>query len=400
MCEETQNTGCPDTWEDASYCCNYVLNNPENSSDQLSQQGLFLAITLVRDLNIASLLSDYAFVIVGICTFLAISQTSDGDYDKARRITLGLTALGSLVDVCLTFTIVALINENHLVGIDDLYENDCYSDSSARTILDLENQFQTVLILDVVEGVLDIISLIVLACGTYIRSNNEDSDIATCSEGIHAFMFMVFDVIIISVNVFVFVLPSYDKFESSYADETQICFRNNGITSTTTSTLYPEMETTIDHTEDGFWLASYITFLAAVLCGGLVILAGIIGVLCNGGNRAAHATLFALLVACNVVNIVIVPFAMISALQSPDECTIHYVAAFCGTLSIFVMEVFYCVYYCALWRDKDYERGVTSMLFCMAFVSIACSIIGFVAYSTHTDECRETTSGRCLIARS
>eukprot|EP01083_Nonionella_stella_P240052 839507_1 len=240
-CELTSNVDCPTvnlSYTDDVYCCAYVLGNPHNLDGQLSQQGLFNAVTLVRDLNIASLVSDYVFVIVALCIFGGLYQQS-GDITKAKRMTLILTALGSLIDVCITFTIVGILDQNHLVnGMADLYENHCYSPSLDRTILDLENQFQTVLILDVVEGILDIISLSILACGTYFRCNDDNSEFATCSEGIHTFMFAVFDVIIISTNVFVFVLPSYAVFKDAYNDGTKLCFKHIRI-----STMAPHLMT-------------------------------------------------------------------------------------------------------------------------------------------------------------
>ena len=57
--------------------------------------------------------------------------------------------------------------------------------SIQRTLLDLSNQFETILILDTTEGTLDFISLIILACGCFIPYNDISKDIAICSEGIH-----------------------------------------------------------------------------------------------------------------------------------------------------------------------------------------------------------------------
>lgn len=44
------------------------------------------------------------------------------------------------------------------------------------------------------------------------------------TEGIHAFMFAVFDVIIITINVVVFTLPSYNSFEDLYDNDSKLCF--------------------------------------------------------------------------------------------------------------------------------------------------------------------------------
>ena len=254
LCTWTNNTNCP-TAVDLSYqtdifCCNYVLNNPDNLSNQLSQQGLFDAITLVRDLNIASMVSDYVFIIIAICVFCGLNAGTSFDFTNVKTGTLLVTALGSLIDVCITFSIVGIIDQNDLVsGMEDLYFNACYSDSLDRTILDLENQFQTVLILDVVEGALDIISLLILASGAYFRCIEKWAEFSSCTEGIHTFMFVVFDLIIISTNVFVFVLPSYDLFEQSYNDQNQLCFINVWVP-TMSPTPSPTMDPTTSPTMD------------------------------------------------------------------------------------------------------------------------------------------------------
>eukprot|EP01084_Bolivina_argentea_P058558 106929_1 len=47
------------------------------------------------------------------------------------------------------------------------------------------------------------------------------------SEGIHGFMFAIFDLILITVNVFVFVLPSYATFLSYYDNKQYLCYDIN-----------------------------------------------------------------------------------------------------------------------------------------------------------------------------
>eukprot|EP01084_Bolivina_argentea_P301088 519335_1 len=64
------------------------------------------------------------------------------------------------------------------------------------------------------------------------------------SQGIHGFMFSIFDLLLISVNVFMFVLPSYNAFVSSYNNENYLCFQELIITSEPTTTIPTLMPTT------------------------------------------------------------------------------------------------------------------------------------------------------------
>eukprot|EP01084_Bolivina_argentea_P172199 298303_1 len=213
------NNGTELTYDEDVYCCNYVLGRDSNS---LSQQQLFDQITLVKNLNIISLISDYAFVIIAVCV-LTMTYFNGKDLKRAKTVTLIITTIGSLIDIGLTFSIVAIIDQNGLIDIlFHLYSSVCYSENIELTLLDLHNQFETVLVLDAVEGSLDIISLIVLCIGI---SFCRDSSLQSMSEGIHGFMFMIFDLILITVNVFIYVLPSYNTFVKSYDNENEICFQ-------------------------------------------------------------------------------------------------------------------------------------------------------------------------------
>eukprot|EP01084_Bolivina_argentea_P162443 282701_1 len=238
--------------DDGIYCCNYVLGSDVS---QLSQNDLLKHITLVRDLNIASLISDYVFVIIAIIVFMCLynkapakdekaandnkaadkkvakNKKADGkhakqvqkDLAKAEKMFLIITALGSIVDIGITFSVVYFINQNNLIDtLFNLYYSSCYSEDIDLLLFDLQNQFETILILDSFEGALDLISLIVLFVGIFFCRENKT--LKAMSEGIHSFMFIVFDLALITTNVFLFVLPTFDTFKSSYNNENYICY--------------------------------------------------------------------------------------------------------------------------------------------------------------------------------
>eukprot|EP01083_Nonionella_stella_P026760 73695_1 len=185
------------TWEENAYCCNYVLH---------SQQRLFTTVTMVRDLNIVSLVSDYAFVTVVICVFVFQLRQNK----STKKNVLYLTAFGTLIDIIISFTIVGIISQNNLVTtVNELWTEGCYSEDTTPVLLGLKSQFETILILDVIEGVIDILSIVVLCCGKLFCKNNT---LEYMTEGIHGFMFIVLDLLLVTVNVTVFVIPAYTAF--------------------------------------------------------------------------------------------------------------------------------------------------------------------------------------------
>merc|ERR1712013_205508 len=160
----------------------------------------------------------------------------------AKKAALVFTMLGSFIDICITYAIVGVIDQNNMVdAMADLYAERCYTDISDRDIFELQSQFETVLVLDAVEGTLDILSMALVIVGfTSLR----DSTWRPLTEGAHAFMFAVFDILIVTINVAVFVLPSYATFTEFYADPDLLCFEQVLI-ATTPPTPMPTFEPTV-----------------------------------------------------------------------------------------------------------------------------------------------------------
>ena len=156
---------------------------------------------------------------------------------KAKYCTMLCTIFGSLLDIILTFTVVGIINRNDLIGsLFALYDEKCYSDDIELTIFDLQSQFETILILDVVEGCLDLSCLIILAFG-YFKCKGETMEEVT--QGIHGFIFGFFDLILISVNVFLFVIPTFNTFRDSYDNQNYLCYTTNTLQPTSMPTINP-----------------------------------------------------------------------------------------------------------------------------------------------------------------
>ena len=210
------------TYEQDIYCCNYILGkNGVQTPDDLHRN-----VKLVRDLNIASLSCDWFFFLLACCS--GIAWFSEGHDDQYRYFALCLTAFGTLLDICITFSIVGVISQNSLISeINELYDQHCYSPDLDSILFELASQFEAILFFDVTEGIIDIISLCILVCGKLMC---HDSQGATgCTEGIHIFMFGVFDSAIITINVAVFVIPAYNQFKSFYEDDQYTCFEQNNL---------------------------------------------------------------------------------------------------------------------------------------------------------------------------
>eukprot|EP01084_Bolivina_argentea_P027117 50419_1 len=235
-CNLTFATECKEyseySYEQDMFCCSYVLG----TNTDITQTRLFDHVQLVRDLNIASLSLDWFFVIMIGCilSIVWLRKKDSSDYFSSemccgitvKYAVIGITVVGSILDVCLTMSIVGVINQNDLVGaMNSLYQEHCYSAEMDLTLIDLSSQFETIMILDVTEGVVDIVSLLILFIGKYIKSET----INNCTEGIHAFMFAFFDLMVITVNVSMFVIPSYNTFQATYNNEEYSCFEKTNI---------------------------------------------------------------------------------------------------------------------------------------------------------------------------
>merc|ERR1719295_133452 len=101
-CKLLNNDGCVSSYyltvEEGAFCCGYVLND-----GALSQTDLFNAITMVKDLNIASLISDYVFVFIALCVLVCFG----------RKEALLFSTVGSFIDICITYSIVGIIDQNN-----------------------------------------------------------------------------------------------------------------------------------------------------------------------------------------------------------------------------------------------------------------------------------------------
>ena len=208
------------SFENDIYCCDYILGS-ESDDEQISQQQLFTKITWVHHLNIASLASDYFFVVLAVIILCVMCKR--GDKQTVKKYTLLATSVGSIVDIILTFTIVGIFSQNNLIdAFLNLHHKKCYSEDIELTIIDFQDGFENILILDVLEVSLDIFSLIILFVGYFKCRKTTFEDMA---EGVHGFIFGLFDLIIITVNVVIFVIPTYNAFQSAYNNEQYICFK-------------------------------------------------------------------------------------------------------------------------------------------------------------------------------
>lgn len=222
-CEATLSELCPlhtALHEDDMFCCNYILNS-NLQRGQLSQAALLSKVTLIKNLSIASLSLDYGFVIIAVITYFCVQQRTN--FESAKMYTLIITSFGSFLDVILTFVVVGIIDQNHLVDVfAELYAHNCYTEDTDLLLIEFQSQFESILTLDALEGSLDIIGLLLLIIGYMLC---EEPTLKNYTEGIHGFIFVIFDLVVISVNVFQFVLPAYGAFLNVYNGAESLCFQ-------------------------------------------------------------------------------------------------------------------------------------------------------------------------------
>eukprot|EP01084_Bolivina_argentea_P286049 490630_1 len=159
------------------------------------------------------------------CLVFIIMYTQNNDIKHVKKPVLVITILGSIIDICLTFSVVGIIDQNNVINsISHIYESKCYSNLIALDIHDLGSQIESVITFDVTEGVVDIVSLLILFVGRWGSQLMDSEMFGTCTEGIHAFMFGFFDLVIISMNAGIYVLPLYNTFES-YNNGHYLCYK-------------------------------------------------------------------------------------------------------------------------------------------------------------------------------
>jgi len=212
-CVRTNNLYCVYNSDvDTDYCCDYF-----DGLDTI----LFSKSKLVKDLSIATLVCNYALVIL---TGILVCAFRD-NLEDSKAVILGVTVLGSLIDICLTFASVGVIDQNDLVNISgNAYNSDCYSGIHDRTMTRLEDQFDSILTIDIIEGCIGLFGLCCLVGG---YGFGEKGGFTAFAEGIHAFIFGMLDVALVSVNLFAYVLPTYNAFLKVYEDNQSPCFSVN-----------------------------------------------------------------------------------------------------------------------------------------------------------------------------
>eukprot|EP01084_Bolivina_argentea_P264464 447989_1 len=200
-CDKTFFAGCTYDGKD-EFCCNYFAG-----INEASPESLYFIIKLVRDLTIGALVCDWVMAVCGLCGTI---------FGPNWWTSAGITICASFVDVCLTFAVIGVIDQNNLVqAMDDLYQYQCYSeDHTEESLLELREGFKTIIILDATEASLDIISFCVIAI-----SEAADSKVGII---VHWILY-VFDIIIITVNIAVFTIPAYNSFSDIY-DGNYFCY--------------------------------------------------------------------------------------------------------------------------------------------------------------------------------
>eukprot|EP01083_Nonionella_stella_P082591 227971_1 len=211
---------------DMKYCCSYVtgLDTLNVTEKVITMAELHEDITTVRSINLMALIFDTLFSFMSI----VIVIWKSGDLKNATR----MAVFGTSIDVILTFLSVGIISSRNLLHITGLIlDHHCYALEAHDEVINLEGQFETIVILDSVEGSMDILGLILLMIGFggkwLTTDETTQKTMRNVFQIVHLIIFVLLDTILIYVNFFQFVDPTYSTFVSIYNDPLLLCYNVN-----------------------------------------------------------------------------------------------------------------------------------------------------------------------------
>eukprot|EP01084_Bolivina_argentea_P296525 510705_1 len=265
VCNFTGVGDCVLNVHDSEFCCYTVgavnMYTSDDKRDEgnrvdLTQEQILSAIMLIKDLSISMFVMDTLLVIMACCMWCGLYVNEETD--KLKYVKL-ITVCATFIDIILTLISIGIITGNDLIQeISNLYQHNCYSDETIEDILGLKEQLNQVLILDGLEAGLDVIGLIVLCIGMFgecdkcriwadsihgvlfgldviglivlcIGMFGECDKCRIWADSIHGVLFGL-DWILVVVNFFAFVLPSYNKFVSIYDNVDLLCYQGIYVT--------------------------------------------------------------------------------------------------------------------------------------------------------------------------
>ena len=226
ICTFNSSSSCVYVDDDATFCCSYLdarndfMSNGQIDETSLTRDKTLESITWIRNLQIYMLIVDSILVlVVGFMFFKWVNAEDEESKIEIGRYRISLSAFGASVDVILTFCSIGLIVSNNLVSqMINLYEYNCYTKDGSKELISLQETFSQILVLDSLEAVLDICGLI----GLFVNLC-KPCKFKYCADIIHTVSYGI-DLLMTYVNVFVFVLPSYNQFVDLYDNDDILCY--------------------------------------------------------------------------------------------------------------------------------------------------------------------------------
>eukprot|EP01084_Bolivina_argentea_P009963 18589_1 len=227
MCTFSNIQDCTMTEFNGAFCCYYLqadFNEFEDDSSHrsnLQQDDMLDTIRMIRDIGMIMFITDSILVVMAtVLSIILYLRRRD-----SLKYVVCVSVFGTVIDICLTFISIGIITENDLIDeIENLYFHGCYTSSSLADILGVKEQFSQILILDALEASLDIVGLLFLCAGKFC----DHDKFQFFAESIHGGLFGL-DWILIVVNFFVFILPSYTNFVDIYNDNDSLCYELNRV---------------------------------------------------------------------------------------------------------------------------------------------------------------------------
>eukprot|EP01084_Bolivina_argentea_P221896 375706_1 len=204
---QTENECKQETKEDFATCCSVYIWGLHDTYLSLNDVGSMM--TLIFSLTIIGFVIDVLWLFVA--GFVLIKYGKDSEI-----IVLSLSGGSSVLDIGLTFAVFGLIVHYQLKQqMETLREHNCFSVDAIDEITNIEGLFDSMLVSNSIQGILDFIGLICLSLGKLKVVPDNYVQLPTV---FHLFISIIIDLLLGGVNTFYFTLTAYNQFNSVYSN--------------------------------------------------------------------------------------------------------------------------------------------------------------------------------------
>lgn len=208
VCQIVHTNECTEYQDQESvYCCDYIAN----------YQSIYLhLIQIVAYMD----MGDLVITTLALLIALTISIFKIGPKGSGIYIMAGSSAITAIV----TFSLVGLIKANSLITTaSEIYDHACYSRPNMEVIVELKNEFGSIIWVDALNGGIDVIALCILFYGIKFGDPHNDS-FAVPTKSIYIVLYIM-RMIVSYISYFKAELPAYLDFLHLHQDHDALCYK-------------------------------------------------------------------------------------------------------------------------------------------------------------------------------